>query len=91
MHSLVMLIATWNQSSAPRVAACTGRVWSGSGQPCGRYRRDGGDLGWARSPGAIAASPMGQVTCQVTETRRTHEDDNTRKQSIPHPRGAPDS
>src|SRR5262249_43935476 len=87
MHSLVMLTATWNQSSAPRVAACMGRVWSGSSQACGLYRRDRRS-GWSgRFLGAVVASQM----CQVQETRRTHEEDSKGKQSIFHPRGAPDS
>ena len=87
MHSLVMLIATPNQASTPRAAACTGRVWSGSGQPGGWYRRDrrSGQSVWSMV--AVVASQM----CQVRETRRTQEEDTTRKQSIPHPRGAPDS
>lgn len=93
MHSLVMLTTTRNQASAPRAAACTGWVWSGSGQPGGPdglYRRDRGDRRSRRSTwsqGAVMASQM----CRVRETRRTHEQDSTRKQSIPHPRGAPDS
>lgn len=87
MHSLVMLIATRNQASAPRAAACTGRAWSGSGRPGGQYRRDRRS-GWSgQSMAAVVASQM----CQVRETLRTHEEDTARKQSIPHPRGAPDS
>lgn len=87
MHSLVMLIATRNQGLAPCAAACTGRVWSGSSRPGGQYRHDrrSGWSGWSMA--AVVASQM----CQVRETLRTHEEDTTRKQSIPHPRGAPDS
>jgi hypothetical protein len=83
MHSLVMLIATWNQSpvraSAPRVAACPGRVWSGAGHPRPR-------------PWPVLRRPVGSVgTSQMCQVRVTHEEDSTRKPSIPHPRGAPDS
>src|SRR5262249_47161531 len=101
MQSLVMLIAARHSSptltrGGLRASACTGRVWSGSGrittqatqatQASTRYRF-AGCAGRGRGRGR----PMGEAPNKSTKPSKPNKEDSTRKQSIPHRKGAPDS
>jgi hypothetical protein len=79
--SFVMLIATWNQASAPhasalRASACSGRAWSSSDRRCAGYRS------------SVMPGTPGMPVRRIEASR---QEDSTRKQVIPHTAGAPDS